>query len=521
MLESSTHHTRRTTPHAILHKTARTGSGWDDRQQAYRHHFGALPQKAEAFNKGEGLGVWLRRSAGGDVPWKQKEYVSAPAVEVPARIAAASAGDLETLVAMLDKDAVARLADKDGLGRTVLHAAAANGQVEVVQVLAARCAGWPPSDDVTPPSTGDDLSDGGVERKAHRSAIKAEADRADDAAHRAAQLALKKKILAENTMTADSIADFFSDENAGFVRKSAPASKFRQKAPEKARYSVPLTPIRTIGDRGYGSRSAGDLHVPSEAWANLLNLRDRAGDTPLHLAAAEGHAQVVDELLYRGAEVETRNLAGRTSLHVASMNGHIHVIFILCSAGASARSRDREGRRAVDMTCDESVVQFLWALVSREVAVRGGPTPFGYGDDDSHVLLNHNDPRFAVENFDFDPVAHDDGSDRLRSAGKVQRMRTAGPIHTGARLPRLRPLSPLESPRHKRYGVSSYGYPRRGTAKTAKSVAFQLQDDDSEHEAVEETRLEGRNNIPGIQHAGQYQPLSQLKLQECTARKLN
>ena len=131
MLEPSTHHTRRTTPHAILQKTARTGSGWDDRQQAYRHHFGALPQKAEAFNKGEGLGVWLRRSAGGDVPWKQKEYVFAPAVEVPARIAAASAGDLETLVVMLDKDAVARLADKDGLGRTVLHAAAANGQVEV------------------------------------------------------------------------------------------------------------------------------------------------------------------------------------------------------------------------------------------------------------------------------------------------------------------------------------------------------------------------------------------------------
>ena len=106
----------------------------------------------------------------------------------------------------------------------------------------------------------------------------------------------------------------------------------------------------------------------------MLNLRDRMGNTPLHLAATDGHAEVVDELVYRGSEVETRNLAGRTALHVATMNGHLHIIFILCTAGASARSRDREGRRPVDMTNDEAVVQFLWALVSKEVAIRGGPT---------------------------------------------------------------------------------------------------------------------------------------------------
>ena len=29
------------------------------------------------------------------------------------------------------------------------------------------------------------------------------------------------------------------------------------------------------------------------------------------------------------------------------------------------------------MTNDEAIVQFLWSLVSREVAVRGGPTVFG------------------------------------------------------------------------------------------------------------------------------------------------
>jgi hypothetical protein len=100
--------------------------------------------------------------------------------------------------------------------------------------------------------------------------------------------------------------------------------------------------------------------------------------------------------------------------------------------------------------------------------------PFGYGDGDSHVVINHTDPRFAVENLDFDPDSYDDGSQRLKSAGKVSRMRTSGPIHTGARLPRIRPLTPLEDPKHQKYGHAPVD-PRRGTAaKTSKSVAFQV-----------------------------------------------
>jgi hypothetical protein len=63
---------------------------------------------------------------------------------------------------------------------------------------------------------------------------------------------------------------------------------------------------------------------------------------------------------------------------------------------------------------------------------------------------------------------------RALAHAQVTRMRAAGPIHTGSRLPRLRPLTPLESPGHKKYGVQSLKFPRRGTAKTAKSVAFQV-----------------------------------------------
>lgn len=367
----------RTTRASILQKTAIAGSGWDDRRQRWEHGFNSLPSQGSCatFNNSEGLAVWLRESANGAVAWKRNDYQFCPEPEIPARMAAAKDGDVEKLLEMLDNDTVARLADKDKLGRTVLHAAAAAGQVDVVRMLAARCAGWPAGfEEETPPATAGEMTEEQQEILRTRSAVRTASSKADMEDAKAEQMRLKKLLQTDGVVTAQTIADVFDDEKTGFIRKSAPASKMRVKSPHFAKWAVTPEPVRTVGDRGYGSRSADEISAPPETWVTMLNMRDRMGNTPLHLAATDGHAQVVDELVYRGAEVETRNLAGRTALHVASMNGHLHIIFILCTAGASARSRDREGRRPVDMTNDEVVVQFLWALVSKEVAVRGGPT---------------------------------------------------------------------------------------------------------------------------------------------------
>lgn len=97
---------------------------------------------------------------------------------------------------------------------------------------------------------------------------------------------------------------------------------------------------------------------------SFLNLRDHAGDTALHLAAAQGNNDIV-ELLYcqyhllehlmfcirlsRGVEVEVRNFAGRTALHLACLNCNLDCIKTLMEGGANARMRDREGRRPLDM----------------------------------------------------------------------------------------------------------------------------------------------------------------------------
>jgi ankyrin repeat protein len=49
-----------------------------------------------------------------------------------------------------------------------------------------------------------------------------------------------------------------------------------------------------------------------------VNRRDRAGNTPLHVAAYGGHALIVEQLLARGANRTLRNQAGFTPAELAS-----------------------------------------------------------------------------------------------------------------------------------------------------------------------------------------------------------
>jgi ankyrin len=45
----------------------------------------------------------------------------------------------------------------------------------------------------------------------------------------------------------------------------------------------------------------------------------------LHLAAKEGHVQVVKELLSRGAKIDAATKKGNTALHIASLAGQVKI----------------------------------------------------------------------------------------------------------------------------------------------------------------------------------------------------
>lgn len=66
--------------------------------------------------------------------------------------------------------------------------------------------------------------------------------------------------------------------------------------------------------------------------------RDRAGQTPLHIAAFFGHAEVCRLLLRHGAIPEAPDREGRPPLIYAASRGHLAICGILLEAGAPSGS---------------------------------------------------------------------------------------------------------------------------------------------------------------------------------------
>ncbi len=70
--------------------------------------------------------------------------------------------------------------------------------------------------------------------------------------------------------------------------------------------------------------------------------------TPLHSAAAAGHAAIVKLLLDHGASPNVRGQGGFTPLHAAAQNGDVELIRLLLLNGADAEVKTDEGKTPLD-----------------------------------------------------------------------------------------------------------------------------------------------------------------------------
>jgi lysophospholipase len=97
--------------------------------------------------------------------------------------------------------------------------------------------------------------------------------------------------------------------------------------------------------------AAGDLATVKEMLDGdafgLLEFKDYAENTALHLAAVGPDLRVLGELLERGASVHVRNRAGNSPLGLAEQVGAREQVGLLVAAGAllHAEERERLGRR--------------------------------------------------------------------------------------------------------------------------------------------------------------------------------
>ncbi|KAL1526084.1 hypothetical protein AB1Y20_020901 [Prymnesium parvum] len=84
----------------------------------------------------------------------------------------------------------------------------------------------------------------------------------------------------------------------------------------------------------------------------VSSTRRQDADSPLHLAAMNGHEGAVRLLLQNNADLEARDNDGFSPLHLAAMNGHEGVVRLLLENNADTAARDNRGHTALDeMLC--------------------------------------------------------------------------------------------------------------------------------------------------------------------------
>lgn len=107
---------------------------------------------------------------------------------------------------------------------------------------------------------------------------------------------------------------------------------------------------------------AGDLNSIKDLvdqGANLNEPSDYDGKTSLHLAAAEGHVNVVQYLLLHGASYFVRDRRGRTPLFDAIRNKNSRIVDMLISSGANFDQDNMEVARELSIAATDNDVERL------------------------------------------------------------------------------------------------------------------------------------------------------------------
>ena len=71
-----------------------------------------------------------------------------------------------------------------------------------------------------------------------------------------------------------------------------------------------------------------------------LHVSDEFDKTPLHVAAENGHNEVVKHLVKKGADVNAKDEDNWTPIHYAVMNGHNEVVQLLIEKEADVNAKD-------------------------------------------------------------------------------------------------------------------------------------------------------------------------------------
>ena len=82
---------------------------------------------------------------------------------------------------------------------------------------------------------------------------------------------------------------------------------------------------------------------------SFINLQNKEGESPLHIAVANKNIEECKFFLEKGANANLQNCEGKTTLHVAAQQKNLEIIQLLLSHGADANICDSKGNTVLHL----------------------------------------------------------------------------------------------------------------------------------------------------------------------------
>ena len=168
-------------------------------------------------------------------------------------------------------------------------------------------------------------------------------------------VAIEEILEAQSTESSTSLEDYVSDSPS----IDAKTGKKKRNLSLKINWA-PLNAL--TGPLLIAAAKSGDVNTVRLRLAVVgdIDYKDPAGNhrTALGWAAANGHREVVQLLLEKGANIEAAQSAGATSLYAAAGAGHLEVVKMLLDKGANIEAAQSAGARAAGVT---SLYVAAWA----------------------------------------------------------------------------------------------------------------------------------------------------------------
>ncbi|XP_076338126.1 uncharacterized protein LOC143240113 isoform X2 [Tachypleus tridentatus] len=115
------------------------------------------------------------------------------------------------------------------------------------------------------------------------------------------------------------------------------------------------------------------MDIPTESEINqfdchsfylLIRTVDERAWTPIHLAAAHGHCDIVKYLAENGAHLAALDPSGYTAIHIAAMNGHVGCIEVLLVMGCEVDNVTSEGFTPLHLAVLNANIECCQVLLS-------------------------------------------------------------------------------------------------------------------------------------------------------------